>query len=402
MSENQTQLSIADIKGFEVGVASAGLKSEGPDVALLKTNTPNACGHAVFTQNLVVAAPVEISRKRVKAATIKGVLVNSGNANCSTGEQGMKDALAASKRAATALDIDEANLLVCSTGIIGNMLDMQKLNLGIDMAAQELKTNGNADIASAILTTDTCSKEAHIRGAIDEVEFHIAGVAKGSGMIAPNMATMLAFICTDIAISHECLAGIVKYVTERTFNRITVDGDTSTNDTFAVLASGALGNELITDPSSPEAGSFAQALMSVASELAIAIIDDGEGATHRINIDVVGAKTEKDAKLAAKAIATSPLVKTAIAGGDPNWGRILAAAGRSGAKFDPAKVSISLQGSNVLKDGAPEELPEELASKMQERVVKMMVDLGAGNAEYYLWTCDLTKGYIEINAEYHT
>ena len=392
---------LSDVAGFRTGVAACGLKSSGPDVAVI-LNEGDA-GAAVFTRNEVAAAPVRVSRPRAKAGRIRAVVANAGNANCCTGEQGTRDAKEMARLAAEELGVPEEQVIVASTGIIGRALDMTKIRKGVEDAAADAKRSGKGDVAAAILTTDLVRKAASASGSIGGKPFRVAGVAKGSGMIAPDMATMLAFVATDADASAEYLGEVLPQVAGRTFNRVTVDGDTSTNDTLCVLASGRGGSAPVTSGSSEAGRVLADAIEAVARELAVAIVRDGEGATKLVEVRVRGAASDDDAEVAARTIAESPLVKTALHGGDPNWGRILAAAGRSGARVDDARATVRLAGVAVFENGAAVlPVPEDAAAKLAEKEIVVELDLGIGTGEAGMWTCDLTKGYIDINAHYHT
>ncbi len=392
---------LAEVAGFRTGIATSGLKTSGPDVAVILSE--GSAGTAVFTRNEVAAAPVRLSRPRAKGANLRAVVANAGNANCCTGEQGMRDAEEMARLAAAKLGVSPDEILVASTGVIGRALDMTKLRCGIEAAATDALAGGKGDVAAAILTTDIVRKAASASGTIGGKPFRVAGVAKGSGMIAPNMATMLAFICTDAAASAEYLGEILPHVADRTFNRVTVDGDTSTNDTFCLLASGKGGSAPVSNRLSSEGEVLGRAIEAVARELAIAIARDGEGATKFVEVRVTGAATDHEAALAARTIAESPLVKTAIHGGDPNWGRILAAAGRSGASVNDARATVRLSGVTVFESGAPVlPVPEAAGAKLAGKSVLIELDLCLGEGEAGMWTCDLSRGYIDINAHYHT
>ena len=394
-------VALSDVAGFKTGVAACGLKKSGADVAVILN--AGSVGAAVFTLNKVAAAPVKLSRPRAKAGKIRALVVNAGNANCCTGEQGLKDAEEMARLAAAKLGVPEDEVLVAATGIIGRTLDMAKVKKGVEAAAADAKGAGKGDVAAAILTTDLVRKAVSASGTLAGKPFCVAGVAKGSGMIAPNMATMLAFIVTDADASVEYISELIPHMADRTFNRVTVDGDTSTNDMFCVLASGKGKSAPVSSQFAEEGQILAEAIETVARELAKAIARDGEGATKLVNVHVTGAASGDDAELAVKAIAESPLVKTAIHGGDPNWGRILAAAGRSGAKVDDTLATVRIGEVAVFEEGTPIlPVPAEAAAKLAEKEVSIAIDLGLGDAEAAMWTCDLTKGYIEINAHYTT
>jgi len=392
---------LSDVAGFKTGVAACGLKTSGPDVAVILNK--GDVGAAVFTQNEVAAAPVRLSRPRAKAAKVRAIVANAGNANCCTGEQGMRDAEEMARIAASKLGVPEDEVLVASTGVIGRALDMAKIRSGIEAATADAKAGGKGDVAGAILTTDLARKAVSASGTLGGKPFRVAGVAKGSGMIAPNMATMLAFIVTDADASREYLSELIPHIADRTFNRVTVDGDTSTNDMLCVLASGKGKSAPVSSQFAEEGQILSEAIEAVAMELALAIARDGEGATKLVEVRVSGAATDGDADLAARTIAESPLVKTAIHGGDPNWGRILAAAGRSGAKVDDSCATVRLGGVAVFEKGAPVlPVPRAATEKLAAKEALVELDLGIGTGEAVMRTCDLTKGYIDINAHYHT
>jgi glutamate N-acetyltransferase/amino-acid N-acetyltransferase len=395
---------LCDVRGFRTGIATCGLKRSGkPDVGVLFTKSERACGTAVFTRNMVAAAPVIVSRPRAEAGRLRAALVNSGNANCCTGERGLDDAREASALTSSLLGVSEDEILIASTGVIGRPLDMAKLREGVRAAASKALEDGRGDFAQAILTTDLVRKEASASGSLGEKPFRVAGVCKGSGMIAPNMATMLAFIVTDAVVERSVLRAVLPRIAQATFNRVTVDGDTSTNDTLCLIASGEAGNDAITEADSAGCGMLERAITAVSQELAMKIAADGEGATRFVEVVVTGAASDSDAELAARAIANSPLVKTAIHGADPNWGRILAAAGRSGACVDAALATVKLQDIAVFERGAPlDPVPKEVAERLKEKRVTVLLDLALGKGSAIMWTCDLTRGYIEINADYHT
>jgi len=358
---------------------------------------------AVFTRNLVQAAPVQLSREHLRNKTHRAILVNSGGANACTGKEGLDDARRCARQLARLLGCVEREVLVASTGVIGMRLDMSKVEAGIVEASGRLDRSSLARVAEAIMTTDTRPKHVVSQVTIGGKSVRIAGVAKGSGMIHPDMATLLSFVTTDAALSKPALRAALRLAVARSFNRVSVDGDTSTNDTLAVIANGAADNPEITRAEGDQFVRFTRALTSVAERLAIQVAKDGEGARKLIVIDVRGAPTTRDAERIAKTIATSPLVKTAIAGADANWGRILAAAGRSGARFDPAYVEIRIGDLAVARRGRGLRFSEERAAEILSRdEVKIRVDLHQGTAETTEWTCDLTEDYIRINADYRS
>ncbi len=388
--------------GFQASGVHCGVKKARKDVALVYTETP-AVAAAMFTTNAVVAAPVVVDRKQLeRSKVIRAILVNSGNANACTGDRGMEDARAMVHGTAKALRIADSEVLVASTGVIGQYLPMEAINRGIEMAVERLGSDGTG-AAEAIRTTDTFSKEAAVRCNVGGVRVTVGGMAKGSGMIAPNMATMLAFVTTDAMITPEALQAATRLAVDRSFHRISVDGDTSTNDMVAVLANGRAGNPIIDTVDSPGYAAFYQALEHVLVELSKMIVMDGEGATKFVEIRVVAAGTEADAAQAARTVANSSLVKTALNGEDANWGRILAAIGRSGISFDPAKVEIDFGDVPILRANYQIDFSEEDAKLvLARRDIVITIRLNTGNASAFFWTCDLSKEYVAINANYRT
>ena len=388
--------------GFQASGVHCGVKKARKDVALVYTETP-AVAAAMFTTNAVVAAPVVVDKQQLERSnTIRAILVNSGNANACTGDRGMEDARAMVCNTAKALRIAESEVLVASTGVIGQYLPMDAINRGIEMAVERLGSDGTG-AAEAIRTTDTFSKEAAARCNVGAVRVTVGGMAKGSGMIAPNMATMLAFVTTDAMITPEALQTATRLAVDRSFHRISVDGDTSTNDMVAVLANGRAGNPIIDTPDGPAYAAFYQALEHVLVELAKMIVMDGEGATKFVEIRVVAAETEAEAAQAARTVANSSLVKTALNGEDANWGRILAALGRSGITFDPAKVEIDFGDVPILRTNYQIDFSEEDAKMvLARRDIVITIRLNTGSASAFFWTCDLSKEYVAINANYRT
>ena len=393
-------------KGFRFAATACGLKKTGAlDLAILSSDVP-ASAAAVFTQNLVVAAPVTLSKKHLfeSKGRMRAVVVNAGNANCATGAQGDLASLRTVEETAKRLGLPAHELFVCSTGVIGVQLPVEKILRALPMLAKNRRPSARSfvELSLAICTTDTRPKTASASFRMSGKRIHLIGCAKGAGMIHPNMATTLAFVATDANISPSLLQRTLGDITGRTFNAISVDGDTSTNDTLLVLANGAAGAPAIAKGSKAHR-QFTTALESVCGSLAQQIVADGEGAQRVIEIEVRGAKTESAAKKIAETIATSPLVKTAFAGGDPNWGRIFAAAGRSGIKFDPALVEITMAGIRVLKRGQPLDFNERAASnKLLADQVPIIVNLHAGKSVARYWTCDFTAEYVRINASYRT
>ena len=392
--------------GFRFAATACGLKKTGAlDLGLLCSDEP-ASAAAVFTQNLVVAAPVLISKENLRKSNgrMRGVVVNAGNANCATGSAGHAAAQRTVAEAAKRLGCQPEELFVCSTGVIGVPLPVDKILRALPVIARHRRPSARsfAELSLAICTTDTRPKTAAASFKMSGKRIHFVGCAKGAGMIHPNMATMLAFVVTDAAIAPGLLQKTLCDVTSRTFNAISVDGDTSTNDTLLVFANGAAGAPSIKSGSAAHRA-FTAALEDVCRSLALQIVADGEGAQRVIEIEVRGAKSERAARRIAETIATSPLVKTAFAGGDPNWGRIFAAAGRSGVTFDPSLVDIHMAGIPVLRRGQPLNFNERAASnRLLAKHVPIIVNMRAGSAVARYWTCDFTAEYVRINASYRT
>ena len=393
-------------KGFRAGTAACGIKRSGnTDVVLIAADQPLTGLAMVGTLNVVCAPSVTRNRSEVSgpnAASIRGVVINSGCANVATGQQGID---ANSEMAEQAALLCGGGVLTASTGVIGVQLPMDKLCKGIADAWSSSGTSREHDQAAAegIMTTDLVRKSIAVKVTTDAGVFHIGGISKGSGMIAPNMATMLAFITTDADISSELLQPLLKDIVDRTFNAITVDGDTSTSDQCIVLASG-LSGVCISDTASPLYQEFSDVLEAVMLHLAKAIARDGEGATKLVEIRVTGAPSDSGARSVAKTIAESPLVKTALFGNDPNWGRLMAAAGRAGVPFDPAAASASIAGIEVYRAGVPTDFnAAEVSDAMKMPDVLIEVNLGdpAGGA-FTFYTCDFSYDYVRINAEYTT
>jgi glutamate N-acetyltransferase/amino-acid N-acetyltransferase len=401
-SKTRNSLSVASPKGFLAGTARCGLKKNGEDLAIIFSERP-AIAAAVFTRNLVVAAPVLVSREHLRFRTHRAIVVNSGGANACTGEGGLNDARRTAQIVAEYFNCDEREVLVASTGVIGRRLDMGKVESGIRIATARLSRSNGARVAEAMMTTDTRPKRSSRIIKLGDQRVTIAGVAKGAGMIHPNMATLLSFVTTDIAINKAALREALRFAVDRSFNRVSIDGDTSTNDTLFVLANGCADNHPITKAAGADFESFKNALTDVCRDLSIQIARDGEGARKLITIRVLHAPNEQIAHRIAETVATSPLVKTAIAGADANWGRILAAAGRSGVKFDVSKVEIKIGNLAVARRGVGLEFDENRALEILKRgEVTVTINLNQGDAEAVEWTCDLTEGYIRINADYRS
>ncbi len=387
--------------GYRYGAVYAGIrKQEADDLALIVPDQP-ATAAALFTTNVVQAASVQLAREHLKSSggLVAAILINAGNANCAT-RNGAKVALAASRAAAKSFGTTAKQILPASTGVIGVEMDPRLIVDALPRVVADLSADNFEKVARAIMTTDTRVKMASEDLTFKGGTVRIAGMAKGSGMIHPNMATMLAFVMTDAAIPARALQGLAKQGSERSFNSLTVDGDTSTNDTLVVLANAASGIKL----TAKEQKVFGEVLTWVMESLAEQIAADGEGARKLIVVRATGFQTHEDARNVAQAIAKSPLVKTAVAGSDPNWGRILCAAGYAGVKFDPAEIDIFLQRQLVCKRGLAAEFDEgELKTKLDDGEVRICVTLrGEGKGEARYFTCDLTEGYIQINGSYRT
>jgi len=393
-------------RGFSFSSAACGLKKSGLDLGLLASETPAAAA-AMFTRNQVVAAPVLASQVHLRQSRnrMRGIIVNSGNANCCTGSGGVAAAAATTLKVARELDkLHPTQILVCSTGVIGLPLRVEKILKAVPelVRARSGKAKAFVQFTRAIMTTDTRPKWAAANCRIGGKTVRVLGCCKGAGMIQPNMATMLAFLATDAAISSPLLSQALRGAVAGTFNAITVDGDTSTNDTVAILANGKSGARRIVSANS-DFKTFYTALENVCRTLALKIVEDGEGAQRVIEIEVRGAPSDRAAAQIARTIANSPLVKTALAGADPNWGRILAAAGRAGVPFDFELVDIKLAGILVCRRGGEHPFSEGAAhKKMLAKYVPIVVDMHSGKGHARIWTCDFTGEYVNINASYRT
>lgn len=399
---NSIEGGVTAAQGFQAAGVSCGIKaSDRQDLALVCSKVP-AQRAAVFTNNLMAAAPVLVSRENVsKSRAARAVVANSGCANACTGAKGLEDARAMTALVGQELGVAPAEVIVASTGIIGSFLPMERVKSGIVQAVKNLTPDDHASAARAIMTTDTVPKEAAVEFSLQGTKAHLGGMAKGAGMIAPDMATMLAVLTTDVAIEKELLQNELKAAVEQSFNRITVDGDTSTNDMVCILANGANGGAKLGTGAALEV--FSQALIQVCEELAHKIVVDGEGATKFLTITVAGALSVADAKKAALAIANSNLVKTAFFGQDPNWGRIMAALGSSGVPVDPLLVDVYLGSAQVAKAGVGTLMQTKQATDaLSHRAVEVKVDLNVGHEEATVWTTDLSYDYIRLNAEYPT
>lgn len=392
---------------FRAGATACGLKeSGGLDLALLHSDH-NCTAAGVFTKNQVVAAPITLDRQTLAANKdhIRGLVANSGMANACTGEPGMAAALEMQRSAAALFDEWPEQFFVLSTGVIGVQIPLEKVIPGLALVAQELAAGKGLDLARAIMTTDTRPKHLAVKLTIGGGVITIGGVAKGSGMIHPDMATMLGLITTDAAVPADTLQELLQEAVDQSFNCISVDGDTSTNDTVLMLANGAGGHHLEDETS---LALFAEGLHTLCAELAKMIVRDGEGASKFVEIQVTGASEAAEAKAIAGTIATSPLVKTALAGSDPNWGRILAAAGRAGVSFDQGQVALWVGNPGerelqIVAQGTPTDyLEEEAAAIFARPEINIHLDLGQGEAGATMWTTDLTHDYVTINADYRT
>ena len=400
---------ITVVPGFEAAAAAAQIKYEGrTDMALIYSSVPCVAA-GTFTTNVVKAAPVKWDQKIVKqGGAVQAIIVNSGIANACTGEEGMQYCEEIAQTAAEVFGIQKEQVLVSSTGVIGKQLPMEKIQAGIHMLAQ---AKGNdklcgAEAAEAILTTDTHKKEAAVQLEIGGKTVTIGAMAKGSGMIHPNMCTMLSFLVTDAVIEKEVLQKVLSEDVEETYNMISVDGDTSTNDTVLFLANGLAQNASIC-PGTEEYKAFAAAVHTVNEQLAKAIAGDGEGATALLEVEVVGAADKEQAKKISKSVVCSNLTKTAVAGHDANWGRILCAMGYAGVSFVPEQVDLFLESAagtvQILSDGVALPYSEEKATEiLSEEKVKILADLKLGDGKATAWGCDLTHGYIDINADYRS
>lgn len=395
---------MTNVQGFKSWGAHIGIKSKRRDLAVIFSET-EANAAAVFTNNLVAAEPVKLSRKNIQNGKARAFIVNAGNANACTGEQGRKGAEAMMNVAAKELEIEPNEVLVASTGIIGEPFPTQKVVEGIKNTIPNLTKRDLAGslVANAILTTDTFPKEGFLSFKVDGKQIGLGGVAKGSGMIHPNMGTMLAFIISDIAISSEMLEKALKECVDDTFNMINVDGDTSTNDMVGIICNGVAGNrEIVEEDDDYEV--FKSNLKQICLHFAKLIVSDGEGATKNIEYEVVGAPSDADAKKVARTISDSKLVQTAMFGEDPNWGRIIAAAGRSGVDLNPDNIDLFFGFTNrinILKNSQPVEYNRKSLKKhMKNTHIKVLVDLNQGDGKALAWGTDISYEYVRINAEY--
>ena len=389
-------------RGFKAASVRAGIKEsrKRDDLTLLVSETPATIA-GTFTSNRVKAAPVKLCERHLIWGQAQAVIINAGCANACTGDQGIQDAESMAEWTAKTLGIAKNLVFVCSTGTIGIPLPMNKIESALPGLAASLSPHGGKAAAEAILTTDLVKKEVAVTVTIDGKPVTIGGSTKGSGMLAPNMATMLAFITTDAAVDQRSLQDCLRHAVDHSFNRIIVDGDESTNDTVLMLANGAAGNTIL-QKKHHDWKKFCHAVETVTRDLAMKIVKDGEGATKFVTVTVTGAATRHDARVAARAIAKSPLVKTAWNGGDPNWGRILAAIGYSGARVEENRVDITFDNVLAVKAGqaADGSSLKDLEQVYARKEFTVLANLNAGKAEYTAYTCDLSKEYVAINAEY--
>ena len=393
---------VTSVPGFLAGATYAGLKTfaeDKLDLALLMSETPcTAAG--VYTTSSIRSPSVTVTQENVASGQIRGLIVNAGIANTCVGEQGYTDAKELSVLAAGKLGVQPSEIVVCSTGVIGVELPMALIRSGLQNI--DVSKDGGHAMARAMMTTDTRPKEVAITFELDGRQIHMGGVTKGSGMIHPNMATMLSFVTTDAVVEQSFLAETLGKVADSSFNMMTIDGDTSTNDTLVVMANGLAGNNQVTAGSS-DAQVFSDALMEVCVHLAREMARDGEGATRLIIVELSGAQTLADARIAARTIASSNLVKSAVNGSDPNWGRVMMALGRSGAVTEESKVDLYINGVCIMQEGKP--IPfhrDAVVALMRGSEVTFRLDLNLGNGEATAWGCDLTEEYVIINSAYTT
>ncbi len=394
---------LSAVPGIRTNGVHAGIKNGRPDVGVIVSDVPGTQAAAVFTQNAFAAAPVHISRQHVADGHVQAIVVNSGNANACTGRQGLRDALAMTESLGSALDIPHDQVLVCSTGIIGRKLPMEKIQQGITDCMAGIDDATGAEISKAILTTDTGPKEATTTFQANGQTYTLSGIAKGAGMVHPNMGTMLAFMVTDAPVPGKHLRTALVDATTTSFNQISIDGDESTNDTAILMANGASGGIELT-PEHPEWGAFQTAVTQVATKLAKQIAGDGEGATRLFEVQVHGATDDTMARKAARAVAKSNLVKAAVHGRDPNWGRIVAAMGSTGMEVGDVSIDIHGMGQvvRVLDAGQPVGVEADASNCLGDDTVKLVIDVAVGSGHGTAWGCDLSPEYVTFNAEYHT
>ncbi len=394
------------VNGFLFSAVHAGIKKKKTDLSLIVC-PKGAVAAGTFTTNKTKAAPVVFSEKNIQSEKIKAVLINSGNANACTGEQGYADACLSAQTLSEKLGASENEILLASTGVIGVMLPMNAMLSGIEKAHQHLSPQGLSEVAKAIMTTDTAIKAHSLQIQLSNGQVAtLSGIAKGSGMIHPNMATMLGFVMTDLPIDKSFLTQVTKEVVDETFNMVTVDGDTSTNDMFLVLSSCALDHEML-DAHHPDASAFKNGLKAIAKYLSIAIAKDGEGASKLLTVKLTGAKSIEDARKLSKSVISSSLVKAAFFGKDANWGRIVCALGYAGADFDPTQVHLRFESKNghlpLMASGVPLSFDEHHASHVLDpSEIDILIDLCQGAHSAEAWGCDLTYDYVKINGAYRT
>ena len=388
------------IRGVRLAAVASGLKKDSLDLALIELNENSVCS-AVFTQSSFAAAPVLISREHLKDESSRYILVNSGNANAATGNEGFENAIRCCESVAEMAGLKKEAVLPFSTGVIGESLNYQKIQNAIPSLFEKLALDGWVDVARAIVTTDTTIKISSQEIKIGDKAVKITGVAKGSGMIQPNMATMLSFLATDALIDRKILDQIISEVCEKTFNRITVDGDTSTNDACVLISTGLSGVDC---NESPKLDLVQEGVFQVMRDLAMAIVKDGEGATKFVEVRVKGGKTKLDSRNIAYSIANSPLVKTALFACDPNWGRLVMAVGKADASIDASKIDIQLNNLLLMKMGQIEKnyTEEKGFVEMKKPSIIITVNLNLGQHEEIVWTTDLSYDYVKINSEYRT
>ena len=401
-SEDNAKKGVTFPQGFKAAGVKAGIKKSGNlDLAIIYTEKEAAVA-GTFTQNAVAAAPVQVSKLVAKGGRAHAIVANAGCANACTGPQGLKDAQEMASFAAGELGCKADEVIVGSTGVIGVLLPMDKLKAGIRQAAAGLTADGSVDAGNAIVTTDTYSKACATEVEIGGKKVRFGAIAKGSGMIQPNMATMLCFITTDLAIDGKLLQKALSEIVETSYNMISIDGDMSTNDMVIVMANGAAGNAPITEENE-DYDIVKEALDKLCKEFAKEIADDGEGATKFLTVHVTGTKTFADAKTIGMSVAKSPLVKTAFFGADPNWGRVICAVGYAGVPMDPEDVVVKFGDVPVYAHGVgAEHDAEALAKVMEQHDITISIDMGQGEEEATVWTCDFSYEYVKINGEYHT
>ena len=388
---------VSHVKGFKAAGCAAGLRHSGKrDIGLIFSEVP-ASAAAVFTTNIVKAAPVLVDMEHIKNGTSRAMIINSGCANACTGRQGIEDAESTARYVSEKLGIDPKEVLVYSTGVIGQLMPMDKILKAVDLCVDSLSDDGDF-VHEAIMTTDTKPKCIFVEEQIGGKTVSICGIAKGSGMIHPNMATMLSYVVTDAAVSKDVLTSMQKSITHTTFNMVTIDGDTSTNDTATIIANGAAGNPLIDRAEGHDYELFYNAVYFVTEWLAKAMAADGEGASRFIEVDLTGAESENTARLCARAVVGSNLVKAAIHGSDANWGRVICAMGYSGADFDQMKVDMAFESSK-----GPLDFDEDRALEiLSEDEISIKINMNSGDYGAKAWGCDLTKEYVEINGSYRS